>query len=41
MMEHDNGRKKNVCVTGSPCCTIGKKNCVGEITIKKVYDVHL
>ena len=28
MMEHDNVRKKeyiNVCVTGSPCCTVEKK----------------
>ena len=24
-----------VCATGSPCCTVGKKNCIGEITIKK------
>ena len=29
MMEHDNVRKKkkermHVCVTGSPCCTVGK-----------------
>ena len=23
-----------VCVTGSPHCTVGKKNCIGEITIK-------
>ena len=22
VMEHDNVRKKNVCVTGSPCCTV-------------------
>ena len=22
-------------VTGSPCCTVEKKNCTGEITIKK------
>ena len=21
-MEHDNVRKKNVCVPGSPCCTV-------------------
>ena len=25
----------HVCVTGSPCCTVGKKNCIGEIAIKK------
>jgi len=28
MMEHENVRKKecsHVCVTGSPCCTVGKK----------------
>ena len=24
-----------VCVTGSPCCRVGKKNCIGKITIKK------
>ena len=25
----------HVCVTGSPCCTVGKKKCVlGEITTK-------
>jgi len=24
----------HVCVTGSPCYTVGKKNCIGEITIK-------
>jgi len=23
-----------VCVTGSPCCTVGKKSVLGEITIK-------
>ena len=23
----------HVCVTGSPCCTVGKKKCVGEIRI--------
>ena len=39
MMEPGNGRKKNVymCVTGSPCCTVEKKNCIGEITIKKFF----
>ena len=26
----------HVCLTGSPCCTAGKKNCIGEITIKKI-----
>ena len=33
-MELDNVRKKfiQVCVTGSPCCTAGKKG-IGEITI--------
>ena len=25
----------HVCVTGSPCCTVGKKNCMEKITIKK------
>ena len=38
MKEHDNMRKKeciHVSVTGSPCCTVGKK-CIGEITIKKL-----
>ena len=25
----------HVCVTGSPCCTAEKKNCIGEVTIKK------
>ena len=28
-----------VCVTGSPCCTVGKKNCVGDITIKNLSSV--
>ena len=23
----------HICVTGSPCCTVGK-NCIGKITIK-------
>ena len=26
----------HVFVTGSPCCTVGKKNCVWEIIIKKI-----
>ena len=25
----------HVCITGSPCCTVGKKNVLGEITTKK------
>ena len=36
MMEHENGRKNYVCVTGSLCCIIEKKNCIGEISIKKL-----
>ena len=39
MMEHDNRKKKeciHVCVTGSPCSTVGKKKCIGEITTKKL-----
>jgi len=36
-----NGRKNyvyNVCVTGSPCCTVGKKKSVlEEITIKNKF----
>ena len=38
MMEHDNVRKKeciHACVTGSTCCTV-EKNCIGEITVKKI-----
>ena len=35
MMEHDNVRKKeyiNVCVTGSPCCTVENwKNTVNQL----------
>ena len=31
--EHDNGifekECMHVCVIGSPCCTVGKKNCIG------------
>ena len=26
----------HVCVTGPPCCTVGKKIVLGEITIKKI-----
>ena len=25
----------HICVTGSPCCTV-EKNCIGEVTIKKI-----
>ena len=25
-----------LCVMGSPCCIVEKKNCTGEITIKKL-----
>ena len=42
MMEHDNVIKKciYVCVTGSPCCRVDKKDCIGEITIKKYNGNH-
>ena len=41
--EHDNGRKTScirVCVTGFPCCTVGKKNCVGGNNKKTTTKKH-
>ena len=40
MMEHTNVREKeciHTCVTGSPCCTVEKKNYWGNNNNKNIY----
>ena len=41
MMEHDNVRKQNVCVTGSPYCTVEEKLYWGNNLKRKGLSEHI